>query len=75
MFYSLNSIVKERSNVILVQRFLWLLIGMHGRMCKLLANQKQTIGPFFFSQSVRLMGTVHVLASASTSSEHTVCVC
>lgn len=61
-----------------VQLFVWLFFGMHFKMCKLQSNQKQTIGCccfFFFYQSLRLIGTVHVCASASTSSEHNVCMC
>lgn len=40
--YFLSSMIKVRS--IHVQLFVWLLIGMHFKMCKLEANPKQTIG-------------------------------
>lgn len=48
-----------------VRLFVWLLIGMH---------ECVNFNPIF-SQSVRLIGTLHVLASASTSSEHNACAC
>lgn len=43
-------------------------------ICKLEPNQTQMIGCCVCSQSMRLNGTSHVLATASMSGEHKVCL-